>query len=84
MFLVPLSAKADDRLRDYALKLLEFLAPDGPGAMVKLADLSYTLQVGREAMRRRVAFLVESYWGTAAKTRGLHRWAGTDRRLCQG
>ena len=58
MFLVPLSAKADDRLRDYALKLLEFLTPNGPGAMVKLADLSYTLQVGREAMRRRVAFLV--------------------------
>ena len=58
MFLIPLSAKADDRLRDYALKLLDFLAPDGPGAMVKLADLSYTLQVGREAMRSRVAFLV--------------------------
>ena len=58
IFLIPLSAKADDRLRDYALKLLDFLAPDGPGALVKLADLSYTLQVGRETMRSRVAFLV--------------------------
>jgi hypothetical protein len=58
MFLIPLSAKADDRLRDYALKLLDFLAPDDPGAMVRLADLAYTLQVGREAMRHRVTFLV--------------------------
>ena len=58
LFLIPLSARADDRLRDYALKLLDFLAPDGPGAKVQLADLSYTLQVGREAMRSRVAFLV--------------------------
>ena len=28
LFLIPLSARADDRLRDYALKLLDFLAPD--------------------------------------------------------
>ncbi|MCR4443371.1 MAG: amino acid adenylation domain-containing protein, partial [Peptococcaceae bacterium] len=67
-YLVPLSAKNRERLIDYAGDLLGFLAgtgrfPEAPGENsiqppVCLADLAYTLQVGREAMENRVVFVV--------------------------
>jgi acyl transferase domain-containing protein len=56
--LVLLSARADDRLRDYVGTFLDFLRMHGSDSTVNLTDLAYTLQVGRQAMRSRVAFLV--------------------------
>ncbi|WP_304364769.1 SDR family NAD(P)-dependent oxidoreductase [Brevibacillus dissolubilis] len=53
--IIPLSAKSPDRLQAYAKKLHDFLH-DG----INLADLAYTLQVGREAMEERVVFLATS------------------------
>jgi acyl transferase domain-containing protein len=54
---VPLSAKTPEQLRQVAGALLEFLlaAPQDD-----LAAVAYTLQVGREALDERVAFVVES------------------------
>ncbi|MCB0207968.1 MAG: amino acid adenylation domain-containing protein [Anaerolineae bacterium] len=50
---IVLSAGNKDRLRAYAQKLLDFLEnePD-----TSLAELAYTLQVGRETMKERLAF----------------------------
>ena len=52
--LVVLSAKNKERLQAYAKKLRSFLHEE-----LNLVDLAYTLQVGREAMEERVAFLVK-------------------------
>ncbi|AJQ26214.1 thioester reductase domain-containing protein [Pelosinus fermentans] len=62
-YIVPLSAKNRARLDDYARNLLIFLkARDGAAAdsALHLADVAYTLQVGREAMESRIAFIVKS------------------------
>jgi acyl transferase domain-containing protein/acyl carrier protein/NAD(P)-dependent dehydrogenase (short-subunit alcohol dehydrogenase family)/1,4-dihydroxy-2-naphthoyl-CoA synthase len=53
----PLSARDDERLAAYVNRLLEFLESGSDGGA--LEDLAYTLQVGREAMAERVAFVVE-------------------------
>jgi len=53
--LVVLSAKNEDRLREYADKLLARLRKE---TQIDLAALSYTLQVGREAMPERLALVV--------------------------
>ena len=54
--LIPLSARSDEQLSEQAKRLLAFLE-SAPGL---LADVAYTLQVGREPMEERVAFVVES------------------------
>ncbi|MCB0191358.1 MAG: SDR family NAD(P)-dependent oxidoreductase, partial [Anaerolineae bacterium] len=53
--LIVLSAKTEDRLRDYAQKLLAFLEAS---ADVSLTEMAYTLQVGRKAMDARLALVV--------------------------
>ncbi|MET4727078.1 amino acid adenylation domain-containing protein [Lysobacter enzymogenes] len=55
--LVTLSAKDEARLRECAQQLLR--ACRAPGAPA-LADIAYTLQVGREAMEHRLAFVAAS------------------------
>ncbi|BAV98003.1 non-ribosomal peptide synthetase [Lysobacter enzymogenes] len=55
--LVTLSAKDEARLRECAQQLLR--ACRAPGAPA-LADIAYTLQVGREAMEQRLAFVAAS------------------------
>ena len=55
--LVVLSAKDGERLREKARALLTWLAE--PGRDADLADLAYTLQVGREAMEERLAMVVD-------------------------
>jgi acyl transferase domain-containing protein len=50
-----LSARNEDRLREYVDRFLTYLR-SGPG--VNLADLCYTLQVGRETMEARLALVV--------------------------
>src|SRR5262249_8807812 len=52
----PISAKDDARLKAYGRRLLDSLK-EGPNCA--LADLAYTLQIGREEMPSRVAFVVE-------------------------
>lgn len=59
--IVPLSAKNRERLREAASNLLKFLRESKISrAKIDLADLAYTLQVGREEMRSRAVFLVHS------------------------
>ncbi len=61
---VPLSAKTDTGLQAYAERLLRFLEiATERGQALEIADLVYTLQTGREAMSRRVAFVVDSIDG---------------------
>ncbi|KAF9395586.1 hypothetical protein CPC16_007747, partial [Podila verticillata] len=55
--IVVLSAKNEARLRDQAQQLLAYLECH---AEVNLADLAYTLQVGRDGLRVRLALVVKS------------------------
>jgi polyketide synthase PksN len=64
--LVLLSAKNPERLRDQARQLLAWIRRSAPAA-ADLADLAYTLQVGREAMDERLALLVDSVDALAGK-----------------
>jgi amino acid adenylation domain-containing protein len=57
---VPLSAKNHDRLKAYAKELSLFLNNPVNQAEVALADVAYTLQVGREAMDSRAVFIVNT------------------------
>jgi len=63
-YLVPLSARNEERLAEQSKRLLEFLisaiSGGDPTSAPRLADLAYTLQVGRDAMEERVAFVVRS------------------------
>ena len=55
--LVVLSARSQDRLIECARELSAYLRDEEASAGVSLADLAYTLQVGREPMPVRVAIL---------------------------
>ncbi|MFN9940170.1 MAG: ketoacyl-synthetase C-terminal extension domain-containing protein, partial [bacterium] len=55
--IIILSAKNDDRRQAQIVQLMEFLDRDQD---ISLADLAFTLQVGREAMASRVALVVNS------------------------
>ncbi|MEC5160165.1 MULTISPECIES: SDR family NAD(P)-dependent oxidoreductase [unclassified Janthinobacterium] len=68
-FAVPLSARDDDALRRQARQLLEALDGGREGG-AGLADIAYTLQVGRAAMARRLAVLAVSIDGLRAQLRG--------------
>lgn len=56
--LIVLSAKDKDRLRAVVAQLRDYLRQD---PAYRLADLAYTLQVGREAMEERLALVVNSF-----------------------
>lgn len=55
--LIVLSAKTKDRLDARVADLLDFIARDSAASLVEIA---YTLQVGREAMKERLGFVVRS------------------------
>jgi acyl transferase domain-containing protein/acyl carrier protein len=58
---IVLSARNEQRLRDYAEKLQAFVADALAGNQqqnVRLEDIAYTLQTGREAMEERLALVV--------------------------
>ncbi|SMO94820.1 Acyl transferase domain-containing protein [Melghirimyces algeriensis] len=57
--LVPLSAKSEERLHAYGQKLLDYLNQLEDDDCLNMADLAYTLQVGRVALEERVAFIVK-------------------------
>ncbi len=54
-YLFVLSAKNEQRLHEYANRLLSYLEKE---EQINLANLAYTLQVGREAMQERLAIVV--------------------------
>ncbi|GFE86020.1 SDR family NAD(P)-dependent oxidoreductase [Steroidobacter agaridevorans] len=56
--IVPLSARTTDQLRGKACDLLDLLR--SPSRSIDLLATAYTLQVGREPMEERVAFVVAS------------------------
>lgn len=66
--MIILSAADDERLKDYAQKLLAFIENATPGqngsggtpSAPDLRDLAYTLQTGRNAMEARLGILAES------------------------
>ncbi|WP_327070808.1 SDR family NAD(P)-dependent oxidoreductase [Kitasatospora sp. NBC_01302] len=70
--LIVLSARTEDRLRAYAAELGRALS--APAQPVRLADLAFTLRVGREPMGERLAFvaadLAEAAERFAAVARG--------------
>jgi len=68
--LVPLSARDEARLRDQARQLAQALGAGRYGAG-ELADLAWTLQVGREPMKQRLALVVSSLEELQA---GLEDW----------
>ena len=58
-FLFILSAKTEDRLRARAEQLLGYFQPPALG-LAPLADIAYTLQVGREPLEERLAFVANN------------------------
>jgi acyl transferase domain-containing protein/acyl carrier protein len=62
--IIVLSAKNDKRLQAYAKKIIDFLtvaqSENRIGTSLFLADFAYTLQIGREAMKERLAMVVSS------------------------
>ena len=67
--LIVLSAKAGDRLREQASQLVAALERRSLGD-ADLADVAYTLQVGREAMESRVALTAGSLAELTSKLKG--------------
>nr|WP_223184577.1 non-ribosomal peptide synthetase [Streptomyces sp. CBMA152] len=66
--LVPLSARTPDQLREVAGRLADFVArADRAGRAVPLRDLAYTLQVGRDELPVRLAFVVRTVAELAAR-----------------
>lgn len=53
-FIFPVSARNEERLKEYVAKLSAFIHPGLP-----LEDAAYTLQIGREQMEERVAFTAQ-------------------------
>lgn len=58
--LILLSAKNEDRLRDVVDNLLRFLNELPDSETPDIADIAFTLQVGREAMTERLALIADS------------------------
>jgi len=86
-FIVPLSARTPEQLRQKARDLLSFIRPPQPTVPAKsvdLASIAYTLQIGREAMEERLGFVVSSVDELAEK---LTRYLNGEKNIdgtCQG
>ena len=64
-YLVPLSAKDPERLREYAESLCVFLEQEDRTG-IRLCDLAYTLHAGRASMEQRLCIVVDSIDGLIA------------------
>jgi len=73
---IPLSAKTPQQLKQRARDLAAFLRTEGAG--LSLEEVAHTLQLGREAMEERVAFLAAS---TTQLIERLLAWADGDARV---
>ncbi|WNV78054.1 SDR family NAD(P)-dependent oxidoreductase [Bacillus atrophaeus] len=58
--IITLSAKNNERLKEYAEKLQNYLSSLPKEKIPALEDIAYTLQVGRSSMRARLAIIVSS------------------------
>ncbi|WP_146662854.1 SDR family oxidoreductase, partial [Enhygromyxa salina] len=67
--LVVLSARTPEALRETAARLLAHLDACADEAAPSLADLAHTLQSGRDAMRHRLALVVDDLAGLGAELR---------------
>jgi acyl transferase domain-containing protein len=73
--LLVLSARDEDRLREYAARLAEFL--ERPGNRVRLVDVAHTLRVGRDEHEQRLALCAADLPSAARVLRGYaHGEAG--------
>ncbi|WP_035093952.1 KS-MAT linker domain-containing protein, partial [Aquimarina macrocephali] len=63
----PLSARSEEQLKQKASDLLEFI--EEKKGSLDLIEMSYTLQVGREAMEERLGFMVSNIDQLAEKLR---------------
>ncbi|MGW6793687.1 SDR family NAD(P)-dependent oxidoreductase [Streptomyces chartreusis] len=72
--LIVLSARTSQQLAAQAERLADFVARDD----IDLADLAFTLQTGREAMRERLAFVVDSTADLLTTLRGFPSEAASD------
>ena len=70
--LIVLSAKNEDRLRKTAKNLYSYITVNHVTETVNLRDLAYTLQVGRQAMEERLAFVVKNGGELLEKLRELN------------
>lgn len=70
--LIVLSAKDEERLKDQTQQFLAFVA-NAPAGELNLADVAYTLQVGREAMPQRLALIAVSIGELGQKLSGYLR-----------
>lgn len=68
--IIVLSAKKEEQLREQAYRLLEFIQ-EQQLLDSELADVAFTLQVGREAMGERLAVIVESVKELEDKLKGF-------------
>ena len=77
---IVLSARNSDRLQQAAKNLAEFLA-QSPDAETPLSSVAYTLQIGREALEERVAFVAASRSDLISKLRriALGHWEDIQR-----
>ena len=90
--LIVLSAKNEDRLKEMVKNLHSYLTvhcePDlskvNGKSSISLADLAYTLQVGREAMEERLGFLVESLQELDTKLQRFIEGQGYEEDLYRG
>ncbi|MTJ79682.1 MAG: SDR family NAD(P)-dependent oxidoreductase, partial [Telmatospirillum sp.] len=91
--LIVLSAQGRNRLTAYAARLAAYLAGVGAGAGpdLDLADVAYSLQVGREAMPERLAFIAADIQDAARRLEAIGRgdggdwlFVGTVRRVAAG
>jgi polyketide synthase PksL len=55
--LIVLSARSEDSLRNYAMRLAKFVRESRPDE-IPIQSLAYTMQVGRESFEQRIAFIV--------------------------
>lgn len=58
-YIIPLSAKNDNRLKEYGFELLNFIKKQNINK-INIRNLGYTLQLGRESMDSRIIFLVKN------------------------
>jgi len=77
-YLVPLSAKTAEQLKQRARDLLDFIRKEG--ASTDLAEMAYTLQVGREAMDERLGLVVGSMEQLAEK---LQAWVDGQKDIAE-
>ncbi|QKH04694.1 SDR family NAD(P)-dependent oxidoreductase (plasmid) [Bacillus cereus] len=67
--LIIMSARDKERLKEMAINLIGFL--ENRNWKVNLASMAYTLQVGRQAMEERIAFVVTSIDELKLKLKGI-------------